>query len=314
MLDATAMGQRIARLRENVGSVFLGKQEVVDDILATLLAGGHILIEDVPGVGKTTLARALARSIDCQFQRIQFTPDLLPSDILGVSVYDQAAGEFRFKAGPIFAHVLLADEVNRATPRTQSALLEAMNSAQVSVDGTTHELPRPFMVVATQNPQEFEGTFPLPESQYDRFLMRVRVGYPAVEDERRVIVSRQHSDPVDDLRPVLSVEETCALQEEVRQVRTDDAIIDYLLRLVSATRESPRLSLGASPRGSIALHRAAQARAVLDGRSFVIPDDVKRSAVPVLSHRVLPRGAPAQDTRAVEKVIEELVAETPVPL
>jgi MoxR-like ATPase len=303
------------RLEENVGRVFYGKPGVVRRALIGLLTEGHILVEDVPGVGKTTLARAVARSIDAAFQRIQFTPDLLPSDVTGVNVYDAATGQFSFQPGPIFANVVLADEINRTTPRTQSALLEAMSDFQASVDGTTHALPRPFLVLATQNPHEFEGTYPLPESQLDRFLMRIRIGYPSREEERRVLESRAGSDPVAALEPVLTCEEVLAARAAVRAVRVDGAIHDYVLSIVDETRRRRELEIGASPRGALHLVHAARALAWLEGRDYVVPDDVKRLAVSVLAHRLVGRslateGAEDERDGLVRRILDRV--EVPV--
>jgi MoxR-like ATPase len=304
----------LERLRAGVESVLLGKPEAVEFALAALLAEGHLLIEDVPGVGKTLLAKALSRSLGCTFHRIQFTPDLLPSDLLGTSVYHQASGAFVFQPGPIFAQVVLADEINRATPRTQSALLEAMSDRQVSLDGQTRPLGPPFFVVATQNPYEFEGTYPLPESQLDRFLIRLRLGYPDRAAERLILTGHRDGEPVDHLKPVLSGEEVAAMQQAVREVRVDDSLSDYLLDLVESTREHPDVHLGASTRAALALYRASQALALIRGRDYVVPDDVKRLAVPVLSHRLLirrARGSPGGDS--AEQVVGEIVRQTPVP-
>ena len=280
---------RVGLLRDNVAQVFLGQPAAVDLLVIGLLAGGHVLIEDVPGVGKTTLAKALARSIDGRFNRVQLTPDLLPADLLGVSVFNSATGDFEFKPGPIFANVVLADEVNRTTPRTQSALLEAMAEAQVSVENTTHKLERPFMVIATQNPFEFEGTYVLPENQLDRFLLKVAVGYPPRAAERRILQQRPGEAGLDDLRPVLTTVEVAELQRAVPRVRVAAELTEYLLDLVAATRVEPRLHLGVSPRGALALLSAAQARAVVEGRDYAVPDDVKRLFVPVCGHRVVPQ-------------------------
>jgi len=302
----------IRRLEANVARALVGKPEVVRLAVVGLLARGHLLIEDVPGVGKTTLAAALARSIGAGFQRIQFTSDMLPSDVLGVSVYQPDRGEFTFKRGPLFTNIVLADEINRTTPKTQSSLLEAMNEAQVSLDHSTYPLPRPFMVLATQNPRDYEGTYPLPESQLDRFLLRIRIGYPEVPDEK-LILRGGVEPPFEALTPVLATGEILALQEEADRVRVDDAILDYVLALVAATRASPLLALGVSPRGSLALVRAARAHALCDGRDYVIPDDVKSLAVPALAHRVLLKGGERTGSPRSEAVIRGVLQDTPVP-
>jgi MoxR-like ATPase len=311
---ATVVGGLIAQLEDNVCSVVLGKRDVVRRCLVTLLAGEHLLLEDVPGVGKTLMAKALARSVSGEFRRIQFTPDLLPSDIVGGAIFNSQTSEFVFREGPIFANVILADEINRAPPRTQSALLEAMSEDRVSVEGRTHVLPQPFMVIATQNPYEFEGTYPLPESQLDRFLMRISMGYPARSEERQVLVSHRRSEPVDDLQPVITVEQVLDLQQQVREVMVEESVADYLLDIVQATRECEELHFGVSTRGALSLYRAAQAMALLEGRDFVAPDDVKRLAVPVLAHRVITRGfLQAGQRTLVESLIERLLEETPTP-
>jgi MoxR-like ATPase len=302
---------QITRLEANLSRALVGKAEVVRLAVVGLLARGHLLIEDVPGVGKTTLAAALARSLGAGFQRIQFTSDMLPSDVLGVAVYEPDKHEFVFKPGPIFTNIVLADEINRTTPKTQSSLLEAMNEAQVSLDHTTHSLPRPFMVLATQNPREHAGTFPLPESQLDRFLLRIRIGYPSEADERTIL--RGAGTPVvESLETVLDAADVIELQDAVELVRTDDSVVDYVLAIVTATRRSRMLSLGVSPRGSLALLRAARAHALADGRSYLVPDDVKRLAVPALAHRVLLAG-PAADGAGAEAVIRTIVQDVPVP-
>lgn len=304
---ADADSGSLARLRASIGAVLLGKPEVVDLALTALLARGHLLLEDIPGVGKTTLARALAATIEGEFRRIQFTADLLPSDVLGVSVYQSDRGTFVFQPGPVFAHVVLADEINRTTPRTQSCLLEAMNDGQVSVDGVTRDLPTPFLVVATQNPLEYLGTYPLPESQLDRFLMRVRIGYPDRRSEREVLRSRRQRDPLHELTPVVPAAEIVRMQARVREVRVDEAIENYIMDLADATRTHPEIEVGLSPRGSLALSVAAQARAFLAGRSFVIPDDVKALAVPVCAHRVVFKNGVGFDSPATERRIHEIM-------
>ena len=303
----------VRRLEAAVGQALVGKPEVVRLAVIGLLARGHLLIEDVPGVGKTTLAAALARAIGVGFQRIQFTSDMLPSDILGVSVYQPDRGDFVFKPGPLFTNIVLADEINRTTPKTQSSLLEAMNEAQVSLDHSTYPLPRPFMVLATQNPREHEGTYPLPESQLDRFLLRIRIGYPGATDEKSVL--RGAGSPVlETLVPVLQAEDVMALQEEADRVRADESVLDYIMGLVAATRTSPLLSLGVSPRGSLALLRAARAQALADGRDYLVPDDVKSLAVPALAHRVRVKGRGAQGGGMdAEAVLRSIVQDVPVP-
>jgi MoxR-like ATPase len=305
----------IHQVEGNIGRALVGKPEVVRLAVVGLLARGHLLIEDVPGVGKTTLAAALARSIGAGFQRIQFTSDMLPSDVLGVSIWEPGRGAFVFKPGPIFANIVLADEINRTTPKTQSSLLEAMNEAQVSLDHSTYPLPRPFMVLATQNPREYEGTFPLPESQLDRFLLRIRVGYPEAPDEKAIL--RGAAVPaLDALAPVLVVDDVIRLQEATDRVRADDSVLDYLMALVAATRGSSLLTLGVSPRGSLALLRAARARALADGRDYVVPDDIKSLAVPALAHRVMVRarmGVPGAESMDGEAVIRTIVQDVPVP-
>src|SRR5262245_33627045 len=302
------------RLIENIALVVLGKPEVIRLAVVALLAEGHVLIEDVPGVGKTLLARALAASIDCSFRRIQFTPDLLPSDVLGSSLYHAPSGDFVFKPGPLFANVILADEINRTTPRTQSALLEAMSDRQVSVDGKTYPLDPPFLVLATQNPYEFEGTYVLPESQLDRFMIRLRMGYPIRSEERKVFVSHRDGEPVESLGPVLSAEDVLLLQRGVRPVQVDEAIGDYLLEIVHATRRSEDLHVGVSTRGALTLYRAAQSLALVSGRNYVIPDDIKSLAVPVLAHRVVGKSfLQAGEFGAAEAIIRDIVDRIRVP-
>jgi MoxR-like ATPase len=280
----------VQKLEANINRVVLGKADVVRQCLVALLAGEHLLLEDVPGVGKTLVGKALAKSVSGEFCRLQFTPDLLPSDIVGSSIFNTKTSEFSYNRGPIFANIVLADEINRAPPRTQSALLEAMSDCQVSVDGQTYGLPRPFMVIATQNPFEFEGTYPLPESQLDRFLLRISMGYPGRDDERQVLRSHRQGEPVQGLEAVVHVEHVLSLQAAVREVVVEDSLYDYVLDLVEATRRSSELHVGVSTRGALSLYRAAQAAALIDGRRFVTPDDVKKLAVPVFSHRVITKG------------------------
>jgi MoxR-like ATPase len=316
----TTTSQVVAQLQRSIARAIYGKEEAIQLSLITLLARGHLLIEDVPGVGKTTLAQALAKSFHCTFQRIQFTSDLLPSDVLGVSVYNPESREFEFRSGPIFANVVLADEINRTTPRTQSALLEAMNEAQVSIDGKTMALPQPFLVIATQNPVEHHGTYPLPESQLDRFLMRIKMGYPSPETEREILRKRvgvRGENPLDVLEPVADVSEVLTMQDEVAHIKVDSSLHDYALEIVNRTRNSDLLALGVSPRGTLMLQRAAQARAFLDGRDYCLPDDFKKLAVPVFSHRVVASSRHAslqKKSETTESVLREIVESVPVPL
>ena len=301
------------KIVQNIEKVIIGKRDSVELAVVSLLCQGHLLIEDVPGVGKTMLARSLSRSIGCSFSRIQFTPDMLPSDVTGVSIYNQASREFEFRAGPIMAQVVLSDEINRATPKTQAALLEAMEERQVTVDGITHQLPRPFMVLATQNPIEYEGTFPLPEAQLDRFLLRVRLGYPKKSDEILILDRQQFKHPIEDLDKVVSVEEVLLAQETVKNVYVAPAVKSYLVELTRRTREYPEVYLGASPRGSLTLYRAGQARAAMNGRYFVLPDDIKALAEVALGHRViLGPSARLRDLSATQ-VVEEILSSVPVP-
>ena len=301
------------RLLANVERVIIGKTQEARFALITMLCQGHLLIEDVPGVGKTMLARALAASIGCSFRRIQFTPDLLPSDVTGVSVYDQSTGGFEFRPGPIMAQIVLTDEINRATPKTQSALLEAMEERQVTVDGVTHKVPQPFMVMGTQNPIEYEGTFPLPEAQLDRFLMRVVLGYPNATDEVLIMDAQQQRHPIDDLQQVTNADEVLDLQRAVREIYIDPLIKQYIVSLVNATREHESIYLGASPRGSLALMRSTQAYAMLEDRDFVQPDDVKLLAYATLGHRVIV--SPGARVRNIEsaQIVDECIERVPVP-
>lgn len=303
----------LQRLQSNIESVVLGKKVVIRKTLIALLAAEHILLEDVPGVGKTLVAKALAKSIDGRFTRVQFTPDLLPSDIVGSSIYHN--GDFKFSPGPIFANVVLGDEINRAPPRTQSAMLEAMSERQASIDGTTYPMPDPFLVIATQNPYEYEGTYVLPESQLDRFIMRIDVGYPSREAERDVLRSHRGGEPVDRLSPVVTLAEIKEAQMQVREVRFDDSLVDYLQDIVDKTRSSNDLQVGVSTRGALAFYRAAQASAIISGRNFVVPDDIKELATSVLAHRVLARGFVAGgDRSAAEAIIQRCLESVTVPV
>lgn len=303
------------KLIENVQSVIYGKPEPVRLAVACFLSGGHLLIDDIPGVGKTTLALALARSIGCEFQRIQFTSDLLPSDVLGVSVYNPKTQTFDFKPGPIFHHVVLADEINRASPKTQSALLESMQERQISMDNETHALPAPFFVVATQNPHEHHGTFPLPESQLDRFMMKIRMGYPDSETEARILKGDALSVPVDRVKPVASVAEVNAEMEKIRSVAVDASLDTYMVNIAKATRESNLVDLGLSPRGTLALRRASQALAMIEERSYVIPDDIKVAAIPVMAHRLRLKGGNhnGRTAQTTEALLQEILSYIPIP-
>jgi MoxR-like ATPase len=298
---------------ENIERVIVGKRDTVELAVIGLLCQGHMLIEDVPGVGKTMLARSLARSLGCSFSRIQFTPDMLPSDVTGVSIFNQSSREFEFRPGPVMAQVVLADEINRATPKTQAALLEAMEERQTTVDGVTRALPRPFIVLATQNPIEYEGTFPLPEAQLDRFLLRVRLGYPDLEDEIRVLERQQFRHPVEDLEQMASVEELSEAQEAVKSVYVSPVVKRYLVEMTRRTRSHSEVYLGASPRGSLALYRGGQTLAAIKGREFVLPDDIKALALPALAHRVIPGPAARLRDVTAERIVQEVVDQLPVP-
>jgi MoxR-like ATPase len=316
MSKARQSVEQVRKLQAAVGGVIKGKDDAIQLALVALLARGHLLIEDVPGVGKTTLAHSLARSFDCTFQRIQFTSDLLPSDVVGISVFNQTTQQFEFKPGPIFANVVLADEINRTTPKTQSALLEAMNEAQVTVDNRTHPLPQPFLVLATQNPIEHHGTYPLPESQMDRFMLRIRMGYPARCSEKEILRNRAGTAG-DGVRPVMHAADICAMQDMVMEVRVEENLLDYALEIVEKTRASEQLSLGVSPRGSVMLHRAAQALAFVEGRDYCLPDDIKRLIVPVFAHRVVVNSryvSTQKKSQQADAILYDMVESTPVPL
>ncbi|MGE5249462.1 MAG: AAA family ATPase [Bacteroidota bacterium] len=309
-MDIQAFGGRVV---DNLEAVIVGKRQALELIVVGLLCQGHVLIEDVPGVGKTMMARSLARSLDCTFNRIQFTPDMLPSDVTGVSIYNQQEGRFQFRPGPVIGQIILADEINRATPKTQAALLEAMEERQVTVDGVTHDLPRPFMVLATQNPIEYEGTFPLPEAQLDRFLLRLRLGYPSLSDEMRVLDDQQLRHPIETLKPVAKVEELLAASEEIKKIYVSPAVKRYIVDLTSQTRQSGDVYLGASPRGSLSLYRTGQARAALMGRDHVLPDDIKELATSVLAHRIIVSPAARLRDLSSDRIVQEIVYGTPVP-
>jgi MoxR-like ATPase len=310
MTDVQSFGDILVA---NLEKVIVGKREALELVVAGLLCEGHVLIEDVPGVGKTMLSRSLAKSLDCTFNRIQFTPDMLPSDITGVSIYNQQQADFQFRPGPIIGQIILADEINRATPKTQAALLEAMEERQVTVDGTTHALPRPFMVLATQNPIEYEGTFPLPEAQLDRFLLRIRLGYPDYLDEMRILDEQRVRHPIETLGPVATAAEVLQAASGVRSVFVSPAAKRYMTDLVRRTRQSSDIYLGASPRGTLFLSRASQARAALQGRGHVLPDDIRDMAVPVLGHRVIVSPAARLRELSADRIMQEIVRSTPIP-
>ena len=313
-LSATA---KISRLQAAIERVIKGKTQTVRFALVALLAKGHLLIEDVPGIGKTTLANALARALELSFQRIQFTSDLLPSDVIGLSIFNQRSGHFEWNAGPIFSNIVLADEINRATPKTQSALLEAMSEEQITIEGVSRPLPQPFMVVATQNPTEHHGTYPLPESQLDRFMLRLHVGYPSIDDERNILRDRERANPLQFVRAVMSQDDILELQQLATEVRVDESLVDYLLKIVAQTRETDALELGISPRGTLALFRSAQAFALIDGRDYCIADDIKRLVLPVFAHRVIVNARLASTKRhstEAEQILQDILQKTNVPI
>lgn len=317
LLLQVGSAEKIAELQSAIETVIRGKAETVRFALVTLLARGHLLIEDVPGIGKTTLSNALARTLDLSIHRIQFTSDLLPSDVIGLSVFDQHSTDFVWKPGPIFSNIVIADEINRATPKTQSALLEAMAEEQVTVEGISRGLPLPFMVIATQNPSEHHGTYPLPESQLDRFMMRLHMGYPNQVDERKMLFDRAETNPLDRVRPVMAGADVLELQKLTSQVRVDPALVDYLLAIVAATRASEHLELGVSPRGSLALYRSAQALALVEGRDYCIADDIKRLVIPCFAHRIIINSRSAglkNKTREAEQILNEVVQKVAVPI
>ena len=313
-MDCKQVQSLAETLKQNISTVIVGKEAVIDKVILSLLCGGHILLEDIPGTGKTTLAKALAKSIRCGFKRVQFTPDLLPSDLTGINFFNQKEGEFVFKEGSVFTNILLGDEINRATPRTQSSLLECMEEGQVSVDGVTYPLARPFLVIATQNPIEIQGTFPLPEAQLDRFFVRLKMGYPDQDNEIRMLTGRVSRNPLEALTPVLTGEDIVAAQEAVRTVRVSAPVAGYIVRLAEATRSHDKVKLGVSPRGAIALMRAAQARAAMDGRDFVTPEDVKAVAADVWCHRLICRGySLSQASEAPAEILEQLLRQVEAP-
>ena len=313
-VEVDRIQEAASRIRAGVQQIIVGKGDVIDLAIIALLCRGHVLVEDVPGIGKTTLAKALAQSLGCAFGRIQFTPDLMPIDVLGVNFYNQKSGDFEFRAGPIFSQILLADEINRATPRTQSALLEAMQERQTTVDGVTMSLPLPFLVMATQNPIELEGTFPLPEAQLDRFMVRIKLGYPVEEEESEILQRFERDSSLSSLEPVTNAEELIRIQEMVSKVRVDESVRLYVVHIAQATREQRSLMLGASPRAALALYKTAQARAAIDGRDFVTPDDVKAMATPVLAHRMILASNARVRGHTTEQALEEVLSSVPVPI
>lgn len=313
-MDIKAVGKNAAKLVDNIETVIKGKRPAVELAVTAMLCQGHLLIEDVPGVGKTMLAKSIAKSVDGIFKRIQFTPDLLPSDITGTSLFNQKTGDFEFQSGPVFGNIVLADEINRTTPRTQSALLEAMDERQVTIDGVTREMPKPFFVIATQNPVEYHGTYPLPEGQLDRFLMSINLGYPEASDEKAVVLSQQSSHPIETLKPVMHADKIVEAQSAVRKVTVDETLIDYVLKICDATRRSDDFVLGASPRGTLALVRTAQGYAAINGREYVLPDDIKTVAMAVLAHRVFVKPRLRTGEAPARKIIARILDEVPVPV
>lgn len=314
MTTARTENPRLSALKENLQTVIYGKGECIEVVIVALLAGGSVLIEDVPGVGKTTLAKALAQSLDAKFRRIQFTPDLLPGDILGSSIYNPVNGEFRFEPGPIFCNILLADEINRASPRTQSALLEAMNESQATIEGQRHPLPQPFLVIATENPLEFHGTYPLPEAQLDRFLVRLAIGYPAAQVEVDILKSHTRTQPLDKIEPVLDLEQIRQIQQEVADIHVDDSVLEYIVEIVHTTRHDNRLQLGISTRGTLMLSRAARAHAYYEGRDYVIPDDVLWCAPHVLPHRMIPTSKTRYSGTTTRQIVADIIGRIKVPV
>lgn len=317
MNNINEANEKLRHLLDSIEKVIVGKSNVIKKVLVALLARGHLLIEDVPGVGKTTLAQTLSKSLNLLFKRIQFTSDILPTDITGVSIYNQKESEFKFRPGPLFANMVLADEINRAAPKTQSALLEAMNDNQVSVDNMTHKLPEPFMVIATQNPMEYYGTYPLPESQLDRFMMKIKMGYPSQSYEKQMLLERRNGFEVTNIEPVLDIKELTEIQKMVEKIKIEDSLIDYMMNIIAATRESKHLGLGVSPRGGLIFQRAVKAHALLEGRDYAIPDDFKELAVPILSHRVIidtRQGSYQRRSKDAAIIIEEIVNSITVPM
>ncbi|WP_207640656.1 AAA family ATPase [Alkaliphilus transvaalensis] len=302
------------RIKDNVSKVIVGKEDVIDLLLVSLITSGHVLLEDVPGLGKTQLAKSFAKSIDCSFNRIQFTPDLLPSDVTGINFYNQTKGEFEFRKGPVFYNIILADEINRATPRTQSSLLEAMEETQVSIDGVTYILEKPFMVIATQNPVEQQGTFPLPEAQLDRFLMKISIGYPSKEEEKEILNRYRYQNPLATLQAVATQEDILNIQKNYTDVYLSEELMEYIIDLVHKTRDYPSISLGVSPRGSLALMRASQAYAIIQGRDYVLPDDIQKMAIPILSHRILCDNYSHLKGSKPDEIIQDLINEIKTPL